>query len=80
MEFHTDINVAKPFPFKGFWVIFFIFILIQIKYSINKQYHNQTPRSVASDLSLHCLHMSNKEDAMLVWVKDEIVLRSEDNY
>ena len=26
--------------------------------------------SVASDLVLHCLQMSNKMDARLIWVKD----------
>ena len=29
---------------------------------------DQTPRSVASDLGLHDLHMSHKKDAMLIWV------------
>ena len=34
----------------------------------------QTPRSVASDLGLHCLPMSHKKDAMLVWVKEILEL------
>ena len=28
------------------------------------------PRSVAFDLGLHCLFMSHKKDARLIWVKD----------
>ena len=35
----------------------------------NDGYLNQRPRSVASDLGLHCLPMSHKKDAMLIWVK-----------
>ena len=31
--------------------------------------HDQTPRFAASDLGLHCLPMSHKKDAMLIWVK-----------
>ena len=30
---------------------------------------DQTPRYAASDLGLHCLHMSHKKDAWCVWVK-----------
>ena len=30
---------------------------------------DQTPRSVASDQGLHCLLMSKKWDARLIWVK-----------
>ena len=26
------------------------------------------PRSAASDLGLHCFHMSHKKDARLIWV------------
>ena len=35
---------------------------------------DQTPRSAASDLSLHCLPMSQKWDARLIWVKFESTL------
>ena len=30
---------------------------------------DQTPRSAASDLGMHCLPMSHKKDATLIWVK-----------
>ena len=30
---------------------------------------DQTPRSVASDLGLHCSYMSHKKDVRLIWVK-----------
>ena len=29
---------------------------------------DQTPHSVASDLGLHCMHMSHIKDARLIWV------------
>ena len=35
----------------------------------NSEDPDQTPRSVASDLGQHCLHMSQKWDARLIWVK-----------
>ena len=34
----------------------------------NSEDPDQTPRSVASDLGLHCLSMSHKKDARLIWV------------
>ena len=30
---------------------------------------NQTPHSVASNMSLHCLPVSHKKDARHIWVK-----------
>ena len=35
---------------------------------------DQTPRSAASNLVLHCLSMSLKKDAWLKWAKQEIPL------
>ena len=35
----------------------------------NSEDPDQTPRSAASDLRLHCLPMSQKWDARLTWVK-----------
>ena len=34
----------------------------------NSEDPDQTPRSAASDLGLHCLPGSQKWDAMLIWV------------
>ena len=34
------------------------------------------PHSVASDLGLHCLPLSHKKDARLIWVKRETVFFS----
>ena len=45
---------------------FFIFILFRIA---NSEDPDQTPCSAASDLGLHCLPMSQKWDARLMWVK-----------
>ena len=47
----------------------FIFILFQIDIPVSKSEDpDQTPHSAASDLGLHCLPMSNKWDASLMWV------------
>ena len=47
-------------------MIFIIIIQIYIQHSTSKQWiPDQIPRSVASDLGMHCLPMSNKKDARL---------------
>ena len=65
MGFSSLINLTSPFPFKGCWVIFFIFIHILIGFSVSKKMQ----RSGASDLGMHCLRMSNKNDARIIWIK-----------
>ena len=32
------------------------------------------PHAAVSDLGLHCLHMSHKKDARLIWVKHAYVI------
>ena len=51
-------------------MVFFIFIQILIEHSANSGDPDQTPHHAASGLGLHCLHMSHKKDARLMWVKD----------
>ena len=41
----------------------------------NSGEHDQTPRSVASDLVLHCLPMAHKKEAKLKWVKTTLYQR-----
>ena len=54
---------------------YFIFVLFIIKISVrNSEDLHQTPLNGASDQGLHCLPMSHKRDAKLIWVKDESVL------
>ena len=36
---------------------------------------DQMQHSLASDLGLHCLHMSHKKDARLIWVKELVNTR-----
>ena len=48
----------------------FIFIVVLQFMLANSVDPDQTPRSVASDLGLHCLPMSQKRDAMLIWVNE----------
>ena len=52
------------FHLRGCLVYFFSFILFRIDIPVSKQ-----PRPAASDLGLHCLPMSQKWDARLIWVK-----------
>ena len=47
-------------------MVFFIFIQILIEHSASKQLTRS--RFAASDLGLHCLPLSHKKDAMLIWV------------
>ena len=69
MEFPTI-----HYSFKCCWVVFFIFIEIQIEHlKANSRGPDQTPRSAASDsaasnLGLHCLPMSHKKDTRRIWV------------
>ena len=65
MECPTLINWTSPFPFKGCWVLFFIF---HSNLKANSGYPGQTPRSVASDLDLHCPPKSHKKDDRLICV------------
>ena len=49
---------------------FFIFILFRIDIPVkNSEDPDQTPRSAASDLGLHCLPVSQNWDAKFMWVK-----------
>ena len=48
----------------------FIFIQILKEHSVSKRGDtDQTPLSAPSDLGLHCLPLSHKKDAILIWVK-----------
>ena len=49
-------------------------VSLPFKFEENTLYANsgdpeRTPRSVASDLGLHCLPMSHRKDARHIWVK-----------
>ena len=53
---------------KGSWLVFFLLLSCFVEMSepnANSADPNQTPRSVASDLGLHCLAMSLLWDARL---------------
>ena len=57
------------FRYKGVWLVFNNIIFIEIPvFNANSVDPDQTPRSVASDLGLHCLPMSLLWDARLKWV------------
>ena len=49
-------------------VEWYFFILIQILKETSVSKPDQTPRFVASNLVLHCLPMSHKKTARLIWV------------
>ena len=59
-------NWTSPFPVLGVTGLLFRFYSISIA---NSEDPDQTPRSAASDLGLHCLPMSQKWNAGLIWVK-----------
>ena len=63
------INWTSPFPILGLLggVCSFLFVLKYTSVS-NIGEPNQTPHSAASELGLHCLPMSHKKDARLIWV------------
>ena len=55
--------------FRGVWCIFVIFISFQIDIPVsNSEDPDQTPHSAVSELGLHCLPMSQKWEARLIWV------------
>ena len=56
--------------FRGCLGCFFIFILFLIDILFANS--DQTPRSVASDLGLHCLPVFQKWDTRLIWVKTQV--------
>ena len=56
--------------FRGVWCTFSFVFYCQWKFLlVNSEDADQTPRSTASDLGLHCLPMSQTWDARLIWVK-----------
>ena len=71
MEFPIIINWNSPFPFQGLLGCMFRFYQNSNRTFCKKNSGDpdQTPRSAASDLGLHCLSMSHKKDARLIWVK-----------
>ena len=50
-------------------MVFFNFIQILKETSVSNSGPDQMPHFVASDLVLHCLPMSHKKKARLIWVK-----------
>ena len=55
--------------FRGVWRAFsFLFCFKTVFLLANSEDPDQTPRFAASDLDLHCLAMSQKPDARLIWV------------
>ena len=53
----------------GWFLLLLYFITISVV-NANSVNPDQTPQKAASDLGLHCLHLSLLGDARLKWVKD----------
>ena len=72
MDFSTFTLLTGPFPIWGvFGYILLIPCFIEIPvFNANSVDRDQTPRSAASDLGLHCLSMSLLGDARLKWVNN----------
>ena len=67
MECPTIINWACPFPFKGYFVVFFIFAPFIIVNLESKQWRPWSDSMFAvSDLDLHWLYMSQKKTYGLI--------------
>ena len=62
------INWTSPFPKLGMFGVLFYCYSILIRNSC-KQTEKTVNRSAVSNLGLHCLSMSQKWDARLIWVK-----------
>ena len=65
MDLSILIIWMSPFRILGVSGVLFHFYTISNRYSEDP---DQTPRSAASDLGLHCLPMYQKWDARLLWV------------
>ena len=69
MYFPILINGTSLFPILGLLGRIFHFHSIKKKLLFaNSEEPDQTPRFAAADLVLHCLPMSHKMDARLIWV------------
>ena len=54
---------------RGVWLVFIISCFVEIsELNANSVDPDQTPRSAASDLGLHCLPMSHLWETRLIWV------------
>ena len=70
-HYHLDESI---FNIRGVWCSFsFLFCFKKIFLLANSEDPDQTPRSVASDLGLHCLPMLQKWDTRLIWVNGFLV-------
>ena len=59
--------------FRGVRSTFSFLFYFDLKFLLaNREDPDQTPHSAASDLGLHCLPMSQKWDAGLIWVKTTV--------
>ena len=75
-SYQVDESISN---FRGVTCTFsFLFYSKSIFPLANSADPDQTPHSVVSDLGLHCLPMSQKWDARLIWVKNlkKVVLAS----
>ena len=73
MEFPTLINwTIFPLRVVG-WYFSFLLKFSKNILSANSGDPDQMPRSAASDLGLHCLLVSHKKEARLVWVKYKLI-------
>ena len=68
-----------PFLFLGMLggIFLFLFKFYQKLLQANSEEPDQTPLSVASYLDLHCLPVSHKKDARLIWVNIGLLFERE---
>ena len=69
MEFPTVIDLTSPFPFKGL-----LGGILHVYSNFNRTFCKQTLETlIRPDLGQHCLPMSHKMGARLLWVNMHIV-------
>ena len=69
MDYPIYINLTSSLPILGLSNGIFIFIQIVKEHSVSEHWRpwsDAVLRSVESDLDLHCLYMSHKNDARLM--------------
>ena len=74
--FYLNSLDCSIFHIRGVWVSLSCVVEIS-ELSANSVYPDQTPRSAASDLGLHCLQMSLLWDARLTWVNVFFVYKAD---
>ena len=74
MDLPNLIRTTSPFPILrvlcGVFLSSFQVLIEHTKLKADSKKPDQTPHHAMSDLDLHCLSVSHKKDARLVWIEE----------